>query len=51
LILGEQACEGLGAWRHSEILGGWPFIDLVSRELDPPFDGLEHLDLEGGKEH
>ena len=51
MILGEQACEGLGAWRHSEVLGGWPFIDLISSELDPAFDGLEHLDLEGGEEH
>ena len=51
LILGEEAGEGFGPWGHSEVLGGWPFIDLVSRELDPPFHGLEHLDLEGGEEH
>ncbi|MDP3983791.1 MAG: hypothetical protein Q8Q52_02140, partial [Acidimicrobiia bacterium] len=32
-IFGKEACESFGAWGHTEVLGGWPLIDFVSREL------------------
>ena len=51
LVVGEEAGELLGSWGHAEALGGRPVIDLAARELEPPFERLEHLDLERGEEH
>jgi len=45
--MGEEAREDLCALVHAEALGGWPVADLVTGEVNPSFDALEHLDLEG----
>ena len=43
--------EVLGAWGHSKVLGGRPFVDFASGEFDPLLDGFEYLDLESRKQH
>ena len=49
--MGEEACEDLCPLGHAELRGGWPVADLFAGKLDPPFDALEHLDLEGCEQH
>ena len=51
LVTGQQPRRQLRARIHPEPNGGLPLVDLVASEFDPPFHGLEHLDLKGGKEH
>lgn len=50
-VVRETTREFFGSTGHAKVPGGGPGIDLISSEFDPSFDGLEHLDLEGGEQH